>query len=141
MSITHPFVSPQAESADPNVASKAEWQAPHVGVIGCNVLTKTGAYTIVAADLVGLGLLMILDCTGGAFTATLPLANTVPAGTLIRFKQHGINTCTISRQGSDTIFASGGAVSTIMFDGGGSDDGDIRSVVSDGGASWESWDD
>ena len=68
---------------------------------------------------------------GSASTITLPLANTVPVGSVVRFLAS--TACTISRQGADTILASStsSALTSVAI----SDGGELI-FVSDGTSRW-----
>lgn len=135
MTIHHAYDYPQqSDELDVDLISKAAWAAPHIGIIGYNTLTKTVAYAILPADLVGLGLFLIADPTGGSFAVTLPLAASVPPGAIVRITQRGPNACTIQRAGADTIYNGLGAVTSVVFG-----DGWFRTWISDGVTSWETF--
>lgn len=127
----HGFQTFRAQSADPTLVSKDEWQgtAPdaHTGVLGVAVLSKSAAYTILPADLAGWGLLVIGDASGGSFTVTLPKLSAAGRGVTIRFKKHGgTNTFTFARQGSDSIYSPTGVVTSLGL----TTSGESRSVIS-----------
>ncbi len=67
---------------------------------GLITLAKSGAYTIVEADL---GKLVVCDTTGAGFTVTLLAAATAGDGFLIGLKNIGTNTLTIDGDGAETI--------------------------------------
>ena len=98
------------------------------GNIVCLVrITKSGAYTVTKNDsLIG------CDTTGGAFTITLPLANTFQPGQYVNIKDEGgsasSNNITVDTTSSQTIDGE----TEITING----NYDNVSIYSDGNSSW-----
>ena len=89
-------------------------------------VTKTGAYTITAADRLVYG-----DTSGGSFTLTLPAASAIQPNTVISVGKVGAsNTLTVQRVGADTI--NGGTSLALTANAARID------LVSDGVSKWVS---
>lgn len=67
----------------------------------------------------------------GAFTVTLPLANTVTTGRRIHFQNVSSFNVTVQRQGSNVIYPNGASVNSIVVG-----PGDTLTVEAYNGASW-----
>jgi hypothetical protein len=88
--------------------------------------TKSANYTLTSSDSVVVG-----DASGGAFTLTLPAANSVPAGRQFRFKKKDNvvgNNLTVAAAGSDTIDGATSFVLNIQYQS--------VTLVSDGSSNW-----
>lgn len=78
------------------------------------------------------GKTVLFDSTAtGAFTVTLPLANTVATGRRIHFHNVSSFNVTVQRQGSNLIYPNGASINSIVVG-----PGDTLTVEAYGGTSW-----
>jgi hypothetical protein len=86
--------------------------------------------TALSGSLV-VGRIALVDATAGAATRTLPLANTVTAGSVVTVKKVDgtANTVAVSTQGADTIVGSGASRALLVA-------GEAIELVSDGSTQW-----
>lgn len=93
------------------------------------VLLNANATLTAAAHL---GKTVLFDGTAtGAFTVTLPLANTVTTGRRIHFQNVSSFNVTVQRQGSNVIYPNGASVNSIVVG-----PGDTLTVEAYNGTSW-----
>jgi len=105
-----------------------------VAVVGYSRTAVSTTYTATTTDNI-----VACNTTGGAFTVTLPLANSVASGHVVIIKDEGLdanaNNITIIRQGADLIGANTGFVTSqsITLKGG------LNRYYSDGVSNWFLW--
>jgi hypothetical protein len=99
-SITHAFVSTQAQGANPALASKNEWNAAHN--LAYTVHPITGADSIALAN-------DVVTLAAGTYPVTVPAAT--GSGKSILVTMNGAGAVTLNRSGSDTI---GGDTSFVL---------------------------
>lgn len=108
----------------PEIPATNETALPEVPVV-----VKTAAYTVVDADQ---GKLIVLNCTGGSFLATLPSAVTVGDGWSVGFLMGGTaNTTGFKTTAGETITIRGKDLTSVPM----ATKGDVIWVTSDG-ANW-----
>lgn len=100
------------------------------GLGSSGIVLLNATTTLTNASHVGKTVLFDGTATG-AFTVTLPLANTVTAGRRIHFQNVSSFNVTVQRQGSNVIYPNGASVNSIVVG-----PGDTLTVEAYNGTSW-----
>jgi hypothetical protein len=96
---------------------KADVTIAGTSVLRYNFLEKSADYTVLPADVTGLGPYVDMDSSGGARAVTLPSISALSAGDRVIVKRRGANTVTVNRGGSDTIEGGVATSYAITTDG------------------------